>query len=99
MLTLDRLKEYTERDVDDQLAFWLADIGRSIDFDRVSLRRWLVDTGYIEREKDGSSYRVGVIGPGQGMFEPDVEDVDVYEVIGLSMKQIVQRKQEHLTER
>ena len=43
VLTLDPTKEYTEGQIDDKLAFWLSDIARSIDLDRVTLRRWLVN--------------------------------------------------------
>ena len=99
VLTLNKGVDYGERDIDDKLAFWLADIGRSIDTDRVSLRRWLVDTKYLERTKDGSSYKVCFAGPGQRLFALDVENIDVYEAIGVAMKSIEQRKREYTRRR
>jgi hypothetical protein len=85
-LTLGAGKEYTEPEIADRLAFWLVDIGRSIEFDHVSLRRELVDARYLEREANGSSYRVADPGPARDLFAPDVESVDVYEAIGLAMR-------------
>ena len=95
VLTLSTAKEYTERDVNERLQIWLADIGRSIHLDHVSLRRWLVDEGYLERDSRGSTYRVAVPGQGTEFFEPDINDVDVYEAIGVGMKLKQQRKREH----
>ena len=99
VLTLNKGMDYGERDIDDKLAFWLADIGRSIDTDRVSLRRWLVDTKYLERTRDGSSYRVCFARPGQRLFAPDVENIDVYEAIGVGMKATEQRRREYTQRR
>ena len=82
VLTMDSAKEYTEGEVDDRLAFWLSDIARSIDLDRVTLRRWLVNEEYLERERDGTRYRVSVPREAQARFEAHVGDIDVYEAIG-----------------
>ena len=43
VLTLDVAKGHTEREIDDRLQFWLTDVARAIDEDRVSLCRLLVD--------------------------------------------------------
>ena len=49
----------------------------------------------MERDKSGTVYRVSDAGLRQGMFEPDVDEVDVYESIGASMKLVQQRKEEY----
>ena len=95
VLTLNETSQYGEPEVDDRLIFLLSDIAQSIDLDHVSLRRWLVDEGYLERDKSGTVYRVSDAGLRQGMFEPDVDEVDVYESIGASMKLVQQRKEEY----
>ncbi len=94
VLTLDPLKEFTESEVNDKLAFWLADIARGIELDRVTLRRWLVDEGYLERDSRGLRYRVGEVIP--RLFAPGVDEVDVYRVIGVAMKSLQKRKQSYL---
>jgi hypothetical protein len=94
VLTLDAKRRYTELEIDDKLAFWLADIARSIDVDRVSVRRLLVDESYLERSRDGSSYWVGPSAQSQELFQADVDETDVYRAIGVGMKLIQQKKQE-----
>ena len=95
-LTLDRDTEYVEREIDDRLIFWLTDIARSMDFDHVTLRRMLVDEGYLKRDQHGSSYWVALPEQAEAEFDGGVEDVDVYRSIGISMKRIQQRKRTHL---
>ena len=85
-LTLDAGREYTEPEIDDRLAFWLVDI---------SLRRQLVDSRYLDRGADGSSYRVAGPGPARELFAPDVDTVDVYEAIGLAMRTDARKRQQH----
>jgi hypothetical protein len=95
-LTLDRDREYTEREIDDRLIFWLTDIARSIDFDHVTLRRMMVDERYLRRDNPGFSYWVAIPEQAEAEFDGRVEDIDVYRSIGMSMKRIQQRKQTHL---
>ena len=96
ILTLDAGREYAGSEIDDRLAFWLVDIGRSIELDHVTLRRELVDERYLEREADGSSYRVAGPGPARELFGPDVESVDVYEAIGFAMRTEAQQKHRYM---
>ena len=99
VLTLDSTKEYTEGEIDDKLAFWLSDIARSIDFDRVTLRRWLLNEECLTRERDGKRYKVSIPVEAQIRFEARVEDVEVYEAIGRGMKSIAQKKREYLQQK
>jgi hypothetical protein len=92
VLTLDRDRDYTEREIGDKLAYWLVDIYTSADLDHVTLRRLLVDTGYLERTADGSSYKVADPASAEGMFVPEVDTVDVYEAIGRALKRNADRK-------
>jgi hypothetical protein len=92
VLTLDRDKDYTERQIGDKLAYWLVDICSAIDLDHVTLRRLLVDTGYLVRQADGSRYRVADPVGAEGMFAPEVDSVDVYESIGRALKRNAKRK-------
>lgn len=80
-LTLETGRDYSERDLDDRLLFWLADIARSIDLDHVTLRWYLVDDKYLVCERDGSSYRAAA-GVDPELFDREVEEVDVYVAIG-----------------
>jgi len=92
VMTMDRTLEYTEPEVDDRLIYWLTDIARSVQFDHVSLRRLLVDYGYLNRDSTGSSYRVVPAGGGRVAFEAQIDGLDVYGVIGAAMKAARDRK-------
>lgn len=45
-----------ERSLNEMLKAWLAGLGPRVDVDHVSLRRALVDDGFVERTSDGASY-------------------------------------------
>ena len=92
VMTMDRTLEYTEPEIDDRLIYWLTDIARSVQFDHVSLRRLLVDYGYLYRDSAGSSYRVVPAGRGGVVFDAEVDELDVYSVIGAAMKAAQDRK-------
>ncbi|UCG92907.1 MAG: DUF2087 domain-containing protein [candidate division WOR-3 bacterium] len=99
VLTLEAGEEYTEKQIDENLKLWLANIGSSIGLDHVTLRRQLVELKYLERKMDGSRYRVCPSGPGQSMFESGVENIDIYEVIHACRDSIEQKRQEYLRQR
>lgn len=80
-LTLERTAEYTETEVNDRLQWWLNEVGRSIELDHVRLRRHLVDAEYLGRSKDGSRYWVADLSRNQYLFESDVEELDVHELV------------------
>ena len=95
VLTMDEARVYTVAEVDDRLIYWLTDIGRSIRFDHVSLRRLLVDEGYVHRDRAGSAYRAGPEGSGEVAFEAEVDELDVYQVIGVGMKAVDDRRRRY----
>jgi len=51
-------------------------VAPEIQTDHVTLRRLLVDYGYLERTRDGSSYRVG-FPPRPMAFDLEVDDIDL----------------------
>ena len=55
-LALDDSAVYDERAVNGRLQAWLAGAGAMLDVDHVELRRWLVDTGLVERDGFGRRY-------------------------------------------
>ena len=99
VLALDRSRVYSASEIGDRLSYWLADIGRAIESDHVSLRRMLVDDKYLERDSGGLRYQASSGGPADRLFSADVESVDVYMAIGEGMKAIAQRKHEYLRKR
>jgi len=98
-LTLEVRATYTEKQVDRKLVSWLGDIVRSIGIDRVTLRRLLVDEGYLGRERDGSRYWVAALGPRRGEFETrfdaQIDELDVSETVAEGARQLQMSKRAH----
>jgi len=55
-LTLDRNAVYTEAELNLRIQSWLELVGHEIQVDHVSLRRHLVDEGYLTRDPAGDTY-------------------------------------------
>lgn len=98
-LTLNVVEEYTEKEIDEKLRAWLRDIGNSISFDHVNLRRLLVDEEHIGRSRDGSRYWLAAYSRNQPLFEPEVDEIDVHGLIRLGREEIEQRKREYTQRR
>ena len=54
-------REYTEREVNELIANWLASTGGMLDVDHVELRRWLVDMSVLSRDAYGRAYSVAPV--------------------------------------
>lgn len=94
-LLLEVDQEYSEREVNQILERWLAEVGRAIEIDYVTLRRHLVDGGYLIRDRAGRSYRLH---PEEtaGLFEPETDTIDPVAVVEAAQKRIAQKKQDYL---
>lgn len=74
-LTLEPGRPYSETDLNLALETWLQTIGTAVEIDHVTLRRYLVDAGYIERDAAGSSYHL-VSGDPDVAFEAAIAALD-----------------------
>jgi hypothetical protein len=66
----------SEAQVNERLESWLAAVGDRVETDRVSLRRALVEWGYLQRDAAGARYRRGPGIPREIRFDPAVDAVD-----------------------
>ena len=57
-LGLEPHRHYAESELNNELRKWTALFGAHINLDHVSLRRFLVDEGYIRRDTAGGSYEL-----------------------------------------
>jgi hypothetical protein len=60
---------------------WISEVAPHMGVDHVTLRRMLVDAGYLARDDAGSWYRTCPGGSGRFTFGPGVEEVDPAAVI------------------
>ena len=93
---LDSGYRYTEQAINEALDSWLADVGHNIELDRVSLRRDLVDAGYLVRDLAGHEYRVLPDGRGVVQFDQSVNSVDPSAMLRAAQKQADIQKHERL---
>ena len=87
----------SEQAINEALDIWLADVGHRIEIDRVSLRRNLVDAGYLVRDLAGHEYRVLPDGRGAIQFDQSVNSVDP-SMLRAAQKQADIRRDERLTD-
>ncbi|MCB9100910.1 MAG: DUF2087 domain-containing protein [Anaerolineales bacterium] len=94
-LTLDPDKSYTETELNLALGQWQTEVGQMIEIDHVSLRRYLVDAGFVQRDSAGLTYHVSTV-DSLDIFEPDVETLDPAAVIIEAQLDRERRKQDYL---
>ncbi|MDP6037128.1 MAG: DUF2087 domain-containing protein [Candidatus Latescibacteria bacterium] len=99
VLDMEVDREYTEREVNAVIQGWTMMVGCDMRVDVFSIRRELVDRGYLERDKWGASYRVCETSPGYRLFVPEVNDLDVVMVIEDGRAEIEARKQAFLKQK
>jgi hypothetical protein len=85
----------TESEVNDKLKVWVNQISHIKNIDHVTLRRRLVDTGYLTRSKDGAAYQRAA-DPRPGTFEAAIDQIDVPEALRMAREEIERRKREYL---
>jgi hypothetical protein len=96
-LTIDPNADYSEKEINQALDSWIDGIGQHGKMDHGTVRRYLVDAGYLEREKDGSSYRVfrGRV----GLIEAEVDQVEPLAEIARARQEIEARKRAFMEKR
>ncbi|MEA4910081.1 MAG: DUF2087 domain-containing protein [Anaerolineaceae bacterium] len=87
---------YNEQEINERLQAWITQVCPIQRFDRVTLRRWLVDSGYLERSRDGSGYQRTQPGPRPQFFDPAIDQVDVPAVVQAAREEVARRKQAYL---
>lgn len=79
-ICLMRRESYDEAELNDAIVDWLRGFGSTTALDHVTLRRYLVDAGYLRRDEAGLRYSVD----GAALaaeFEESVLSLDAHEVV------------------
>jgi len=80
-MTLIKDKDYSETEINEAIKSWLAGMFEPDGLDYVTLRRELVDEGYLDRSKNGSRYWVMEPGPSLKLFDASIDLVDSFGVV------------------
>jgi hypothetical protein len=94
-LMLETERDYTEAELNEGLVKWLSQVGRTVEVDHVSLRRYLVDAGYITRDRAGRRYRVNRKQTA-GLFEAGIEEINPVAVVEEAYREAEERKRKYL---
>jgi hypothetical protein len=78
---LDAGRRYSEPELNAAIGRWSAAVGEGIGIDYVTLRRYLVDWGYLCRDPDGTTYSVRRDGAGDVTFGSDVDGMDPIAIV------------------
>jgi hypothetical protein len=81
----------TEQEINEKLRLW-CQVTQIKSIDYGTLRRRLVDTGYLVRSKDGSAYQVAPNGAGKFAFESAIDQINIPETIAAAREEIERRK-------
>jgi len=89
-------KSFSEKEINEKLELWSLIVGPVKFLDPVTMRRNLIDYGYLTRSNDGSAYQVAQPGPHMVLFDEAVEGLDVTQVLTAAREEIARRKKEYL---
>lgn len=96
MLTMGETAVFSEKEINAKLKQWVDHIGTFELLDHVTLRRRLVDAGYVSRSNDGAVYQVAESGVGVVGFETAVNDLNPAQILSEACADIERRKQAYL---
>ncbi len=69
-------RNYTEREVDEQVSIWLTSVGAMLEIDHVELRRWLIDLSILSRDVYGHAYSVASVPRHLLSLEGEIAQID-----------------------
>ena len=95
ILKLDPERQYTEKEMNEQLQQWSVRFGTSFGLDHVTLRRILSDLGYIQRDVAGAAYQVGKTELAYS-FDSSINMLDLDELVEKAKRAREERKQQYM---
>ena len=98
-LTIGASGVFDESEINDRLKFWIDEVSRIPKLDHGSLRRWMVDAGYLTRARDGSRYQVSVPAAQPGLFDAEIDRLDIPALLAEGRREIERRKQAYLAKK
>ena len=93
-IALAKQESYNEVQLNEAIVSWLRGFGSTTTLDHVTLRRYLVDAGYLRRDEAGLRYSVAVAALA-AEFEEPVLTLDAHQVVRQARMDREARKQAH----
>lgn len=89
-------RTYTEGEINQHLQRWCLRFGQNLPIDHVTLRRYLIDAGYLQRDSAGQAYRRAQ-GPLSQPFDPEIETLDLDDLIEQAERERAERRRKYGT--
>ena len=89
---------YSEREVNDLIRGWVSRFGHDLPVDHVTLRRYLVDEGVLDRDGSGSRYQLSNESPFFS-YDRSIRDLDLEDLIAQALEARAARKRSHTPDR
>lgn len=96
MLLLENIRPYTEPEINERLKIWTTQVCPIKNFDHVSLRRMLIDAGYLTRTSDGAHYEVSQAGQNNQQFASSIDQINILETLQSAREEMARQKREYL---
>lgn len=95
-LKMKQGEQMSESEVNEKLSSWLKNMTNLRAYDHVTLRRALVDHGFLERSSDGATYQLSPSGPQTWTFDPAIDEIDLESLLQAARDEIEERKRAYL---
>jgi hypothetical protein len=95
-LDMEPGRQYSEQELNTCLSKWSQRFGKGMHLDHVSLRRYLVDEGYITRDPAGLSYELVMEGLPY-TFERSIRSLDLEALIDEERAARMKRRKQHFS--
>ena len=86
---------YTESQINDNLYEWTSVYGGNFGLDHVTMRRYLIDDGYIQRDPAGGSYQLGA-SELEFTYDDSITGLDLEEIIQQAKLERERKKQQYM---
>jgi len=95
ILRLHPQRQYSEAALNEELRRWTERYGANFALDHVTLRRYLIDAGYIQRDAAGNAYALREAGI-PFSYDPALRDIDLEALLEGARREREERKQRYL---
>ena len=92
MIGIEIGRAHSQWSINAKLQAWIDAFGESIGLDRVSVRRMLVDEGYLHRDRFGTTYVLAARSPSFG-YEKSIRSLNLHNLVDELEQQRAMRKQ------
>ena len=89
---------YSENELNDSLRHWSARFGDNFGLDHVTLRRYLIDEGYLTRDAAGMAYTLAA-GNLPFSWDPSLNRLDLDALITEALAERDRRKQQYMRDK